>query len=157
MTSTVQRRNPNILTATRRNVSELGKYRVQVGWSVAMGADPETVAIVTFNTLGANLANGGTIPARDALTPAIAASLDTIRAANIAAARAANRGDDPLPELEAAAADLELALKRSIEDFSTPANADSTADAKGFNDPLIGEGADGGRIYDQAAAKVLTR
>jgi hypothetical protein len=152
MASTVKRRNPNILTYTRRNVLEIGKYRVQVGWSKAMGASPETVTIATYNVLGT-----ADIPARDPLTPAIAANLDAIRQANVAAMRAVNRGDDPEPELEELAAHLESELKRSIEDFSSPPNADSTVASKGFNDPLIGEGADGGRIYDEAAAQVLKR
>lgn len=152
MASTTQRRNPNALTASRRNMVQLGKYRVQVGWSDKMGAKPETVTIVTFNVLGTE-----NIPARDPLTPTIAANLDRIRAANVAAMQAANRGDDPEPELEELAASLESELKQAIEDFSSPPNATSTAKAKGFNDPLIGEGAGGGRIYAEAAARVLTR
>lgn len=151
MASKTSRRNPNILTATRRNLAELGKYRVQVGWSEKMGADPETVTIAAYNILGTD-----TIPARDVLTPVLAESVASVRTTNAAAMRAANRGADPLPLLEKMAERLEARLKQSIED-AEPANAESTADAKGFNDPLIGAGSDRGRIYDQAAARVLKR
>lgn len=151
MASKTSRRNPNILTATRRNLAELGKYRVQVGWSEKMGADPETVTIAAYNILGTD-----TIPARDVLTPVLAESVASVRTTNAAAMRAANRGADPLPLLERMAERLEARLKQSIED-AEPANAESTADAKGFNDPLIGAGSDRGRIYDQAAARVLKR
>ena len=149
--STTTRRNPNWLTATRRNVAELGQYRVQVGWSDKMGADPETVTIAAYNVLGTD-----TIPARDVLTPTLTESLASVRNTNAAAVRAANRGADPLPLLEAMAARLEQRLKDNI-DAATPENADSTADAKGLNDPLIGAGSDKGRIFAQAAARVLKR
>ena len=154
--STVTRRNPNALTATRRNIAELGKYRVQVGWSEAMGADPETVTIAAYNVLGADLANGGRIPARDVLTPVVTDSLQSVRVTNAAAVRAANRGDDPLPLLERMAERLETRLKQSIDD-AQPGNADSTIAQKKFDDPLIGAGSDRGRIYAQAAARVLER
>jgi len=152
MASKTTRKNPNALMATRRNVAQLKSYRVQVGWSKALGADPETVAIAAFNTIGTD-----TIHPRDALTPALTANLERIRRGNAEAVRAAQRGDDPMPELEELAADLELALKRSIEEFNNPPNAESTVDQKGFNDPLVGAGADGGRLVTEAAAGVLKR
>lgn len=155
MTSTVTRRNPNALTATRRNLAELGKYRVQVGWSVNMGADEETVTIAAINIIGADLANGGRIPARDVLSPVVADSVASVRNTNAAAVRASNRGADPLPLLEAMAARLETRLKDSIKS-ATPGNADSTIDSKGRDAPLLGA-TDDGRIYDQAAARVLKR
>ena len=151
MASTVKRKNPNALAATRRNLAELGQYRVQVGWSEAMGADPETVTIAAYNVLGT-----ATIPARDVLTPVVVDSLASVRNTNAAAVCAANRGADPLPLLEAMAGRLEARLKQSIDDAS-PNNADSTIADKGFDDPLIGAGSDRGRIYDQAAARVLKR
>ena len=151
--SSTSRRNPNALTATRRNVAAIGQYRVQVGWSVAMGADEETVGIAAINMLGAPSAN---IPARDVLTPTIEESVQSVRVTNAAAVRAANRGADPLPLLETMAARLEQRLKDNI-DKATPGNADSTIAGKGFDDPLIGAGSDRGRIYAQAAARVLKR
>ena len=151
--STTSRRNPNALAATRRNVAEIGQYRVQVGWSVAMGADEETVGVAAINMLGAPSAN---IPARDVLTPTIEESVQSVRVTNAAAVRAANRGADPLPLLESMAVRLETRLKDNI-DKAQPGNADSTIAGKGFDDPLIGAGSDRGRIYAQAAARVLKR
>lgn len=152
MSSSSTRRNPNWLTATRRNVAELGQYRVQVGWSVNMGADPETVTIAAYNVLGTD-----TIPARDVLTPTLTESVASVRNTNSAAVRAANRGADPLPLLETMAARLEARLKDNV-DAATPENAPSTVASKGgLNDPLIGVGSDKGRIYAQAAARVLKR
>lgn len=151
--STVTRRNPNALTATRRNIAEVGQYRVQVGWSVNMGANAETVGIAAINVLGAPSAN---IPPRDVLSPVLFDSLASVRNTSAAAIRAANRGADPLPLLEAMAERLEARLKESIDNAS-PANAESTEKHKGFNDPLIGAGSDRGRIYAQAAARVLKR
>jgi hypothetical protein len=153
--STTKRQNPNWYTASRRNVAEIGKYRVQVGWSVAMDADPETVTIATINVLGADLANGGRIPPRDVLTPVVVDSLASIRTTSSAALRAANRGADPFPLLEKMAERLEARLKQSIED-ATPNNADSTIASKGRDAPLLGA-TNQGRIYDQAAARVLKR
>ena len=154
MPSKVTRRNPNALMATRRKALELGALRVRVGWAVNMGAKPETVSIAAINMRGAPAAN---IPPRDALTPVLAENAARIRAANLAAMRAANRGKDVEVSLELLAADLEFALKRSVEDFSDPPNADSTVAAKGFNDPLVGEGSDGGRLVAEAAAQVSKR
>ena len=66
-------------------------------------------------------------------------------------------GGDVEEPLELLAGDLEFALKRSVEDFSDPENAPSTVDDKGFNDPLVGAGADGGRLVREAAAAVTKR
>lgn len=140
--------------ATRRNALELASYRVKVGWSVELGADPETVRIAAINTLGAPAAN---IPARDALSPVLVAMRDRIRNANKAALQAANRAGDPYVPLERLAADLEAALKQSVEDFTNPPNAPSTIATKGFDDPLVGAGGDGGRLVAQAAAAVTKR
>ena len=154
MASKTSRRNPNALTATRRAALKFASHRVRVGWAVDMGADPKTVSIAAINTLGAPSAN---IPARDALTPVLVANADRIRAANAAALHAANAGEDVLEPLELLAADLEYALKQSVEAFSSPGNAPSTIAAKGFDDPLVGEGSDGGRLVAEAAAVVTTR
>jgi hypothetical protein len=55
------------------------------------------------------------------------------------------------------AADLEVEFKRQIEDLSTPPNAPSTVEGKGFDDPLIGPEPDGGRLLAEAAAQVKKR
>lgn len=154
MASTVKRRNPNALMATRRIAASIGSLRVRVGWAVDMGADPKTVAIAAINTLGAPSVS---IPPRDALTPVLAAMQDRIREANIAAVQAANRGEDVEYHLELLAADLEAALKQSVEAFNNPGNADSTIESKGFDDALVGAGPDGGRLVAEAAAQVSKR
>ncbi len=118
-----------------------------------MGADPEAVTIAAINMLGAPRAN---IPARDVLTPTINDSIQSVRVTNAAAVRAANRGDDPLPLLEVMADRLEARLKDNINN-AQPGNAPSTIATKGFDQPLIGAGSDRGRIYAQAAARVLKR
>jgi hypothetical protein len=140
--------------ATRRNALEFGRFRVKVGWSVELGASEETVTIAAINTLGAPAAG---IPARDALTPVLAANADAIREANLAAARAANRDEDVEYPLELLAGKLEADLKQSVENFSTPGNAPSTIATKGFDDPLVGPESDGGRLVAEAAAAVTKR
>ena len=154
MASTVTRRNPNRLAATRRNALGLGKYRVKVGWSVELGASEETVTIAAINVLGAPSAN---IKERDALTPVLVANADAIRAANRDAMQAANRDEDVEYPLELLAAKLEADLKQSVESFSTPGNAPSTIEKKKFDDPLVGPESDGGRLVAEAAAAVTKR
>ena len=150
----VKHRNPNPLLASRRVVAELGQYRVRVGWAEDMGASPETVQIAAINTFGAPAAN---IPARDALTPMIQAEKRAIMSALGHAAKAALRGRDPVPYLEGLAALLEQRAKSAIEGFADPPNAESTVRQKGFQDPLIGKGPDGGRLLAQVAARVSKR
>ena len=150
----VKHSNPNPLAATRRIVAELGRIRVRVGWAQDMGADPKTVQIAAINMLGAPAAN---IPARDALTPMIRAEKLTIRSALGHAAKAALRGRDPTVYLEGLAAHLEQRAKSAIEAFSDPPNAVSTIKGKGFDDPLIGKGPNGGRLLAQVAARVSKR
>lgn len=143
--SSVTRTNPNALLGSRRNVEALASHEVQVGWSVEMGADPETVAKATFNTLGTINA-----PERDAITPAVVYSLDDIRQATIEALRSR----DPTAALKTLADKLEAELKRSVSAFSDPANTPSTIKAKGGrNDPLV----DTGQMLDQAAAQVFRK
>lgn len=144
-TSHVTRTNPNALLGSRHSVEELAKREVLVGWSEQMDATPETVAKAVFNTLGTS-----TIPERDAITPAVVYSLDSIREATIAALRSRN----PDAALQALAAELESELKRSVSAFSDPPNAPSTIAAKGGrNDPLV----DTGQMLDQAAARVVRK
>lgn len=145
--------NPNLLAATRKIAVELGKYRVRVGWSVDMGADPETVKIAAINTLGAPAAN---IPARDALTPMMASERNRINAYLGNAVKAQMRGKDPKPILETLAEYLTDAAKQAVADFSDPPNAESTIARKGFNNPLIGPD-DGGRLLREVRAMVAER
>jgi hypothetical protein len=119
-----------------------------------MGASAETVQIAAINTFGAPAAN---IPPRDALTPMIQAEKAAIRSALGHAAKAALHGRDPASYLEGLAALLEQRAKSAIEGFADPRNADSTIKGKGFDDPLIGKGPDGGRLLAQVAALVSKR
>lgn len=149
-----RQRNPNALTATRRQALEIGRFRVRVGWAEGMGASPETVAIVAINMLGAPSVN---IPARDVLSPFIRRSFALIRRKQRSAVLAANRGRDPEPILQALADELRDGLQQAIREYNEEPNAPSTVAKKGFNDPLIGEGADGGRIVAEANAQVSKR
>lgn len=142
--SSVTRKTSDILTGRRRNVEGLVTHEVQVGWSIEMGADPEVVARAVFNTLGTS-----TIPARDALTPAVIYEMPRIREATIAALRSRN----PLAALEALAAEVQAELQRSVSAFSDPPNAPSTVERKGRNDPLV----DTGEMLNQAAAHVVRK
>lgn len=155
--SKVTRKNPNALAATRRAALELGSYRVRVGWAIDLGADPETVFIAAVNALGAELANGGRIPPRDVLTPFIRAQLPLIRRKQRTAVLLVAKGKDPQPALDDLAAELERLAKQAVRDFSTPGNAQSTIDRKGFDNPLVGAGPDGGRLVSELAAAVSKR
>jgi len=148
------RKNPNALTATRRNALELGRFRVRVGWAEDMGADPETVKIAAINMLGAPRAN---IPARDVLTPFMRQSYALIGRKHRTAVLMTNKGKDPEPVLQELAATLRDGLKQAVRDYSAIPNAESTIDRKGFDDPLVGAGADGGRIVAEANAMVKKR
>jgi hypothetical protein len=139
--SSVTRKTSDILTGRRRSVEELATHEVQAGWSINMDADPETVAHAVYNTLGTD-----TIPARDALTPAVVYKLDRIREASIAALRSRS----PLAVLDALADELQVELQRSVSAFSDPPNAPSTIERKLRNDPLV----DTGEMLAQAAARV---
>ena len=154
MPMVTKQRNPNALTATRRQALEIGKFRVRVGWAEDMGADPETVMIAAINMLGAPAAN---IPARDVLTPFIRNSFALIRRKQRSAVLAVNKGKDPEPILRELADELREGLKRALLEYNAEPNAPSTIAKKGFNDPLVGAGAGGGRLVEEANAQVTKR
>lgn len=151
MASSTTRTNPNALRIIRERADQLTSREIHVGWSVNMDASPETVTIAAFNTLGT-----ATIPARDALTPAVVGSLGVIRQRNVQAVHAVNTGAQAFPILDDLATELEDALHRSVMDFTTPANAPSTIAQKGRDAPLKGA-TDDGRIADYARAKVMNK
>jgi hypothetical protein len=151
MASSTTRTNPNALRIIRERADQLTSREIHVGWSHKMDASPETVTIAAFNTLGT-----ATIPARDALTPAVVGSLGVIRQRNVQAVHAVNTGAQAFPILDDLATELEDALHRSVMDFTTPANAPSTIAQKGRDAPLKGA-TDDGRIADYARAKVMNK
>jgi hypothetical protein len=79
-----------------------------------------------------------------------------IRQRNVQAVHAVNTGAQAFPILDELATELEDALHRSVMDFTTPRNADSTIDQKGRDAPLKGA-TDDGRIADYARAKVMDK
>jgi hypothetical protein len=155
--SSVRRKNPNALTATRRNALELASFRVSVGWSLQLGAQPKTVEIAAINTFGARLANGGIIPARDVLTPFMRSMKALIGRKHRTAVLLANKGKDPRPPLESLASELKELGKQAIRDFMTPGNAPSVIQQKGMDAPLKGVGSDGGRLVAEFNAAVFKR
>lgn len=152
--SKVKRRNPNALVNTRRVALEFGKYRVRVGWAVDMGAALETVGIAAINTLGAPSNN---LPPRPVVEPFVRSQRALIRRKHRSAVVRANRGKDPEPKLEELADELREGGKQFIRDLSDPPNADSTIDQKGFDNPLVGVGSDGGRLVAEFNAEVKER
>lgn len=152
MTSTTTRKHPDALRVLKAHADELVQREIHVGWGTSMGAPAETVTIAAFNILGT-----ATIPARDALTPAVTGSLGTINEHNRRAVHALNEGKSADPELTLLALELQDALQQSVLDFSTPGNADSTIAQKGRDWPLKGatNPTDPGRIYDSARARVV--
>lgn len=147
--STTTRKNPDALKVLQAQADELAAREIQVGWSTAMGTPAETVTIAAYNILGT-----ATIPARDALTPAVTGSLSAINEHNVRAVHAMNEGKSADPELTLLALELQDALQQAVLDFTTPANAPSTIAAKGRDSPLKGA-TDEGRIYDHARARVV--
>ena len=162
--SSTKRKNPNVWKATRRRVARLAEHEVKVGWSEQIKAKLTqdkngltTVDIATINVLGAHLANGGEIKPRDPITPVVRGNANTIRGFNSKAVKAANRGEDPVPALEQLAEFLDKEVVKSVRDFNDPPNTQSTADGKGFNNPLVGAGSDGGRLVAEVGAAVVKR
>ena len=151
--SSATRKNPGVLKRIRRRVSIMGRKEVKVGWFPPK-ASAETIEIATINTLGAPAAN---IPARDAITPVVRGNEQTIKGFNSKAVHLANRDKDPTPALESLAGFLDREVTQSVRGFSTPANAESTVATKGFNDPLVGAGADGGRLVAEVGAALVKR
>lgn len=132
----------------------LGRTAVKVGWSVEIKATPETVEIAEIQVLGSPAAN---IPPRDPITPAVRGNANTIRGFTSKAVKAANRGEDPTKVLEAMANFLDRAVTQSVRSLSEPGNAPSTIAKKGFDNPLVGAGGDGGRLVAEVGAKVVKR
>jgi len=152
--SKVTRKNPNKLASIRRVAQEFGKFRVRVGWAQDMGASAETVEIALYNTLGAPAAN---IPPRPVVEPYTRSARALIRRKNASAVLRVNKGKSPVPKLQELANELREGGKQFILDLSTPANADSTIAQKGFDNPLVGAGADGGRLVAEFNAEVSER
>lgn len=152
--STVTRTNPNKLASIRRIALEFGKYRVRAGWAVDMGAAPETVMIATINALGAPSAN---IPPRPVVEGFVRSNAALIRRKHRSAVVAANRGKDPRPKLDELAELLRAGGKQAVYALDSPSNAPSTIDQKGFDNPLVGAGADGGRLVAEFNAEVSER
>ena len=150
--SKVTRRNPNALAATRRVALEFKRFRVRVGWSVDMGAAPETVEIATYNTLGT-----ATIPERPVVEPFVRTQFALIGRKQRSAVLLANRGKDPTTKLDELAEELAANGKQFIRDLSDPGNADSTIAQKGFDNPLVGAGANEGRLVSEFNAQVSER
>lgn len=119
---------------------------VEVGWSEEW-TDEDTVMIAKINTLGGMRDGAAHPPKRNALTPA---TKDNRRARNKAIGRAlkAIRANPAAREKIIAAITKQEAdwLREAVLQLSSPPNADSTIDRKGFDNPLVGPGADGGRI-----------
>ena len=150
--STTSRRNPGKLRAIVRRAAEYGRTSVRVGWSEETGASPEPATIALYNMLGTD-----TIPARPVLEPLFAAEKNTIRGLSTKAANRVSRGLDPAPVFDSLAATLETQGKATIRDLKDPRNADSTIAKKGFDDPLVGAGGDGGRLLAEFGARVVKR
>ena len=127
--------------------AQLEVEELAMGW-FADGGDAATIA--TYNHFGSPAAN---IPPRDAVTPATQAASNAVQDAAVDAGRSAARGRDPRGDLDGAVITLQDELKRAVREFSNPPNARSTIRGKGFDDPLIGAGSDGGRILRWAGAR----
>ncbi len=117
-----------------------------------MGATADTVAIATYNALGT-----AAIPARPTLEPSLRGMVGLVRAENKAIVRVVNRGGDPTPLLDRLARRMEDALRAEVVDLSYPPNAASTIAAKGFDDPLVGASAGGGRLVRELASQRVRR
>ena len=115
-----------------------------------MDASSETVKIAIYNALGTDI-----IPARPTLEPTMNRTIDLIRAENKAIARTVNRGADPVPLMDRLASRLEDAVVAVIVELQDPPNAQSTIDQKGFDDPLIGAGSEGGRLVAEGSPAEL--
>lgn len=144
--------SPEALEALQQRVKELNGMHIDAGWSGPLGASPETVKIAAINTFGAPRAS---IPARDVLTPLAVRSRGWISKVNREVMRKLTMGEDYESDVEGIARRLEMEGKQAVRDFASPANAPSTIAGKGFDDPLVGKGADGGRLVREFAAAVF--
>ena len=154
--SSTKRKNPGVLKAIRRNVAVMGRRQVKVGWFPPKASE-ETIDIAIINVLGARLANGGVIKPRDPITPVVRGNAQTIKGFTSKAVHLANQGKNPDPALESLASFLDREVENSVRNFSDPPNTKSTADGKGFNDPLVGAGSDGGRLVAEVGAALVKR
>lgn len=136
--------------ARLEKVGEAAELEVVVGWQ-----DPDVAAIARINELG-DRAGSGHPPPRPTLGPAIEDARAAIRIHSARAIKAAHRGRDPRRELEKLAGVLEYGLRVAI-DRAAPANAPSTVEKKGFDDPLRGDDQTGDRLFEGARAEVRTR
>jgi hypothetical protein len=152
VTSSTKRSNPGWQEEIRKRALEAARQEIHVGWSTEMGASSETVEIAIWNALGTD-----TIPARPTLETTMLASRATIDGANQAIVRAINRDEDPTGRMDFLAVLLESAHRETVVNLADPPNAASVEREKGFNDPLVGTGADGGRLVRELASQRLTR
>jgi hypothetical protein len=150
--SSVTRKGTRPLTLIERRANEVARNTIRTGWSTEMGASEETVKIAIYNALGTD-----TIPARPTLEPSLRGMLPTIRAENVAIARIVARGKDPVPLLDRLASRMRDHLRSEVLDLSDPPNAESTIDQKGFDDPLVGAGADGGRLVRELDSRRIRK
>lgn len=142
----------NILDSLSDMLGRLGA-EVDVGWSEEW-TDAETVEIAAVNTLG-GLKNGRAAPpARNALTPAFQNNRKE-RTKMMGKLLVKVRKDPSAlrAEVEKLAEQEAEWLREAVRGLDNPPNAPSTVDRKGFNDPLIGSGGDGGRILAGVGAK----
>jgi hypothetical protein len=154
MPMVTKRKNPNALQQIAKEQRELERIVVRVGWATDMGASPEDVSIVAINAFGAPSKN---IPARPVLPGFMASQRGEIRSASKAAVRAAQRGKSAMPVMQELSRKLADGLKEAVYAYDEKPNAPSTAAQKGFNDPLVGAGSEGGRIVATANSVVIKR
>lgn len=128
-------------------ILELDGFSVELGWD-----DPEVATIAAINADGSE---DGRLPARPALANAVELLATHVKVHGLKASRAAARGRDPTPALNALAQAAEETLRQAIDDIGPP-NADSTVRRKGFNDPLRGRPGPGrDRLWERAMARVV--
>ncbi len=123
-----------VMKALRDIAERMGGGSVEVGFmDAATYPDGTPVAAVAFwNEFGTS-----DIPPRPFFRGMIARESTTWPGKMAALAKSSGNAEQVLGAL---GADIKGALQQSINDMSTPANAQSTEDAKGFNKPLIDTG-----------------
>lgn len=152
MGSSTRRTGAGFRKLIAARAKQAARNTIRTGWSTEMDASSETVKIAIYNALGTD-----TIPARPTLEPTMNRSIDLIRAENKAIARTVNRGADPVPLMDRLASRLEDAVVAVIVELQDPPNAQSTIDKKGFDDPLIGAGSEGGRLVAEVASRRIRK
>ena len=152
MGSSTRRTGRNFRKLIEARAKQVARNTIRTGWSTEMDASSETVKIAIYNALGTD-----TIPARPTLEPTMNRTIDLIRAENKAIVRIVNRGADPVPLMDRLASRLEDAVVAVIVELQDPPNAQSTIDKKGFDDPLIGAGSEGGRLVAEVASRRIRK